>query len=152
MLSKVMGRLLTTLIKIVFIRTGYLTSPVVCESNGSMLHGISSCKLGKTWCVQYQINGIPSNRRLPIVSPRSDVCGASKSTWSDMFIELTSSAMAIASGMALAQVIISLLLQRCSRMYGGKLSHYVYTSIDCTLLAMAVRDTECGGSGDCKIK
>ena len=147
-----MCRLLPTLINIVFIRTGHLTSPVGGESNGSMLLGISSCKLGKSWCVQPQINGIPSNRRLSIVSPRSDVCGASKSTWSGIFIESTSRPMAIASGMALAQVIISLLLQRCSRTSGGKLSHYICTSINCNLLAMAVRDTECDGSGDCKIK
>ena len=36
--------------------------------------------------VQPQVNGIPFNRRLTIVSARSDVCGASNSTWSDMFI------------------------------------------------------------------
>ena len=63
-----------------------------CESNGSILLCISSCsrRLGKSWCVQHQVNGIPSNIRLAIVSARSDVCGASNSTWSDMFIESTS--------------------------------------------------------------
>ena len=39
--------------------------------------------------VQPQVNRIPFNRRLTIVSARSDVCGASNSTWSDMFIEST---------------------------------------------------------------
>ena len=149
---KLMGRLLPTLIKIVFIRTSHLTSPVGCESNGSMILCFNSCTLGKPWSVQPQVNGIPSNRRLTIVSAMSDVCGASNSTWSDIFIESTSSPMAIASGMALTPVMISLLLQRCLRTSGGKLSHYVYTSINCTLLSMTVRVTECGGSGDCKIK
>ena len=58
-----------------------------------------------------------------IVSARSDVCGASNSTRSDMFIESTSTTMAISSGMALAPVMISKLLQRSSRTSGGKLSH-----------------------------
>ena len=40
-------------------------------------------------CVQPQINGVPSNIRLAIVSARSDVCGATNSTWSDIFIEST---------------------------------------------------------------
>ena len=31
-----------------------------------------------------QVNVIHSNRRLAIVSARSDVCGASNSTWSDI--------------------------------------------------------------------
>ena len=73
---------------------------------------ISSSRLGKSWCVQPQVNGIPSNIRLAIVSARSDVCGASNSTWSDMFIESTSTPMAISSVMALLPVMISLLLQR----------------------------------------
>ena len=38
---------------------------------------------------QPQVNGIPSNRRLTIVSARSDVCGATNSTRSDIFIEST---------------------------------------------------------------
>ena len=42
-----------------------------------------------SWCVQPQVNGIPYNRRLAIVSARSDVCGATNSTWSDIFIEST---------------------------------------------------------------
>ena len=42
------------------------------------------------WCVQPQVNGIPSNRRLAIGSARSDICGATNSTWSDIFIESTS--------------------------------------------------------------
>ena len=62
--------------------------------------------------VQPQVNGICSNIRLAIVSARSDVCGASNSTWSDIFIESTSTPMAILSGMALTPVI-RLLLQRC---------------------------------------
>ena len=102
---------------------GLATSPVGCESNGSILLCISSCKLGKSWCGQPQSNGIPSNRRLAIVSARSDVCCASKSTWSDMFIESTSTPMAISYGMALAPVMISVLLHRCSRTSGCKLSH-----------------------------
>ena len=60
-----------------------------CESNGSTLLCISSCRLRKSWCVQPQVNVIPFNRRLVIASARSDVCGASNSTWSDMFIEST---------------------------------------------------------------
>ena len=127
-----------------------------CESNGSILLCISSCRLDKSWCVQTQGNGIPSTRRLAIVSARSDVCGASNSTWSDMFIESTSTPMAISSGMALVPVMISILLQRCSRTSGGKLSHniYIYTTINYTLLSMTVglRVTECGMSGGCKIK
>ena len=62
---------------------------VGCESNGSILLCISSCRLGMSWCVQPQVNGIPSNRRLAIVSVRPDVCGATNSTWSDIFIEST---------------------------------------------------------------
>ena len=113
-----MDRLLPTLIKIAFIRTGHFTcglsfglatSPVGCESNGSILLCFSSCRLGKSWCVQDQVNGIPSNIRLAIVSARSDVCGASNSTWSDMFIESTSTPMALSSGMALVPVILLLL-------------------------------------------
>ena len=53
---------------------------------------------GAQQCVQPQVNGIPSDLRLAIVSARSDVCGASNSTWSDMF-ESTSTPMAISSGM-----------------------------------------------------
>ena len=67
----------------------------------------------------------PSNIRLAIVSARSDVCGASNSTWSDMFIESTSTPMEISSGMALVPVMISLLLQRCPSTSGGKLSHNI---------------------------
>ena len=52
---------------------------------------------------------MPSNRRLAIVSARSDVCCASNSTWSDMFIESTSTPIALSSGMASVQVMISLL-------------------------------------------
>ena len=37
-----------------------------------------------------------------------------------------STPMAISSGMALAPVMISLVLQRCSRTSGGKLSHNIY--------------------------
>ena len=92
---------------------GLATSTVGCESNGSILLCISSCRLGKSWCVQPQVNGIPSNILLATVSARSDVCGASNSTWSDMFIQSTSTPMAISSGMALVPVMISLLLQRC---------------------------------------
>ena len=33
------------------------------------------------------VNGIPSNRGLAIASARSDVCGATNSAWSDIFIE-----------------------------------------------------------------
>ena len=40
---------------------------------------------------------------------RSDVCGASNSTWSDMFIESTSTPMALSFGMALVPVILLLL-------------------------------------------
>ena len=125
-----------------------------CESNGSILICIYSCRLGKSWCVQPQVNGIPSNRRLAIVSARSDACGASNSTWSDMFIESTPTPMKISSGMALAPVMISLLLQRCSRTSGGKLSHNIYIQLT-ALLSMTVgglRDTDCGKSGGCKIK
>ena len=64
--------------------------------------------------------------RLAIVSARSDVCGASNSTWSVMFIESISTDMAISSGMALVPVTISLLLQRCPSTSGGKLSHHIY--------------------------
>ena len=60
-----------------------------CESNGSILLCISPCRLGKSWCVQPQVNGIPSSRRLVIVSARSSACGANNSTWSDIFIEST---------------------------------------------------------------
>ena len=77
-------------------------------------------------CIQPQVNGIPSNIRLAIVSARSDICGASNSTWSDMFIESTSTPMAISSGMALVPVMISLLLQRCPSTSGCKLSHTIY--------------------------
>ena len=59
------------------------------ESNGCVLNCISSCKLSKSWSVQPHVNGIPSNRRLTIVSARSDICGASYSTWSDKLIEST---------------------------------------------------------------
>ena len=118
------GCYLLEIIKIVFIRTGHL--PVGCESNGSiLLWCISSCKLGKLWCAQPQVNRITFIRRLTIVSAISDVCCASNSTWSDMFIESTSTPMAISYGMALAPVMISLLLHRCSRTSGGKLSHNI---------------------------
>ena len=60
-----------------------------CESNGSILLCISSCKLGKSWCIQPQVNGIPSNIHLVVVSVRSDDFSASNSTWSDIFIEST---------------------------------------------------------------
>ena len=50
------------------------------ESNGCILNCVISCKLSKSWSVQPQVNAIPSNRRLAIVSARSDVCGASNST------------------------------------------------------------------------
>ena len=92
------------------------------ESNGCVLNCISSCKLSKSWSVQPQVNGIPSNRRLTIVSARSDICGASYSTWSDKLIESTCTPP-ISSGMALAPVMIRLLLNRCSWMCAGKLSH-----------------------------
>ena len=59
------------------------------ESNDSILLCISSRRLGMSWCVQPQFNGIPSNRRLAIGSARSDICGATNSTWSDIFIEST---------------------------------------------------------------
>ena len=59
---------------------------------------VSSCKLGKSCYVQPQVNGIPSNIRLAIVSPRSDVCGASNSTWSDTLIESTSTPIAYGMG------------------------------------------------------
>ena len=59
------------------------------ESNGSILLCISSYRLGMSWCVQTEVNGIPSNRRLVIGSARSDICGATNSTWSDIFIEST---------------------------------------------------------------
>ena len=62
---------------------------VGCESNGSILLCISSCRLGMSCCVQLQVNGIPSNIRLPIGSARSDICGTTNSTWSDIFIEST---------------------------------------------------------------
>ena len=39
--------------------------------------------------VQAQCNGISSNIRLAMVSSTSYVCGASNSTWFDMFIEST---------------------------------------------------------------
>ena len=81
-----MGRFLT-LIKIIFIRTRHFT--LGCESNGSILLCISSCKLDKSWSVQPGVNGIPSHIRLAIASARLDVCGASDSTWFDMFIEST---------------------------------------------------------------
>ena len=125
------------------------------ELDGSILLCISSCILGKSWCVQPQVNGIPSNIRLAIVFAKSDVCGASNSTWSDMFIESTYTPMAISSGMALVPVMISLLLQRCPSMSGGKLSHNnVHCIYNCTLLSMTVglRDTDCGMSVGCKIK
>ena len=48
-----------------------------------------NCRLAMSWCVQPQVNGIPSNRRLAIGSTRSDICGATNSTWSDIFIEST---------------------------------------------------------------
>ena len=118
-----MGRLLPTLIKIVFVRTGH--SHVGCESNGSILLCISSCRLAMSLCVQPQTNGIPFNRRLAIVSARSDVWCASISTWSDMFNESTSTPMATSYGMALAPVMIRLLLHSCSRTSGGKLSHNI---------------------------
>ena len=60
-----------------------------CESNVSILICISPCRIGKSWCVQPHVNGIPSNRRLTIVSVRSDVCGATNSTWSDIFNKST---------------------------------------------------------------
>ena len=60
-----------------------------CESNGSTLLCISSRRLGMSWCVQPQVNGIPSSIRLATVSARSDICGATNSTWSDIFIEST---------------------------------------------------------------
>ena len=97
-----------------------------CESNGSILVCICSCRLGKSCCDQPQVNGIPSNRRLTIVSARSDACVVSNSTWSDMFMESTPTPMALLSGMALVSVMISLLLQRCPRTSGGKLSHNIY--------------------------
>ena len=80
-----MGSLLHTVIKIVFIRTGHFT----CALNGATLLCISSCRLGKSWCGHPQVNVIRFNRRLTIVSARSDVKGASNLTWSDMFIEST---------------------------------------------------------------
>ena len=99
-----------------------------CESNGSVLICISSSKLGKSWCVQAHVNGIPFNRRLAIVSARSDVCCASNSTWSDMFNESTSTPMAISYGMDLVPVMISLLLQRSpERMVASCHIIYVYT-------------------------
>ena len=58
----------------------------------SVLLCISSCKLDKSGCVQPEVNGILSNIQLVIVSARSDVCSASNSTLSDMFIESTSTA------------------------------------------------------------
>ena len=59
------------------------------ELNCSTLLCISSFRLGMSWCVQPQVNGIPSNRRLAIGSARSDICCATNSTWSDIFIEST---------------------------------------------------------------
>ena len=60
-----------------------------CESNGSILICISPRRLGMSCCVQPQVNRIPSNRRLSIGSAKSDICGATNSTWSDIFIEST---------------------------------------------------------------
>ena len=79
------------------------------------------------------VNGIPSNIRLAIVSPRYDVCAASNSTWSDSdtFIESTSTPMAIAYRMGLAPVMIRLLLQRCSIPSDGTLSHNQLTALYC---------------------
>ena len=119
-----------------------------CESNGSILIGVSSCKLGKSWSVQPQVNGIPSNIRLAMFLQGK------------MFVVhriqhgLTRSSnrhllpMVIAYGMGLAPVMIRLLLQICSSTPDGT------QSVNCTLLSInfIVRDTDCGGSGDCKIK
>ena len=57
---------------------------MVCPTSGHV-----NCRLGMLWCVQPQVNGIPSNRRLAIGSARSDICGATNSTWCDIFIEST---------------------------------------------------------------
>ena len=46
----------------------------------------------------HQVNGTPFNIRVAIVSAMSDVCGASNSSWFDMFIDSTSTHMAISSG------------------------------------------------------
>ena len=82
-----MGRLLPALINIVFIRTGHFTCGLWVK--WPHLLCLSSCRLDKSWYVQPKVNGIPSNRRLAIVSARWDVCGATNSTWSDIFIEST---------------------------------------------------------------
>ena len=74
---------------IVFIRTGHFT----CELSQMVPYFFASahvtCRLGMSWCVQPQVNGIPSNIRFAIGSARSDICGATNSTWSDIFIEST---------------------------------------------------------------
>ena len=98
-----MDRLLPTLIKIAFIRTGHFTCG--CESNGSILLCISSCRLGKSWCQWYPFQHTFGH----CFCKDSNVCGATNSTWSDMFIESTSTPMALSSGMALVPVIRLLL-------------------------------------------
>ena len=102
-----------------------VTSHVGYVSNLSIRLCIISCKLGKSLYIQPQINVTPSYIRLTIVSAMSDVCGASNSTWSETLIESTSTPMTISSGIALAPVLISVLLQRCSRTSCGKLLHFV---------------------------
>ena len=91
-----MGRLLPTLIKIVFIRTGH------CTSAGQMVpHFFASAHVNYASHCMSNIRSMEpraSNIRVAIVSAMSDVCGATNSTWFDMFIKSTSTPMAISSG------------------------------------------------------
>ena len=122
--SKVMDRLLPTLIKIVFIRTGHFTCGLRVKWFHTSLHQLMQtrqvmvCPTSGQW---YPFQHTFGHCFCKVIY----VCGASNSTWSDMFIESTSTPKAISSGMALVPVTISLLLQRCPRTSGGNLSHNI---------------------------